>query len=86
MQHNPKITRQLEVLAVRAGELADRVNAGDLSLIDAVDLAASAAVWADLPNTIDASGLIDRNKSGAATGVDVVQQVLAAAFAKVRRP
>jgi hypothetical protein len=81
----PAVTRQLEILALRAAELADRVAAGRLSFIDAVDLAYAAAVWADLPNVIDAAGLVDRNISGAPNGTDIVQATIAAAFATVRR-
>jgi hypothetical protein len=79
-------TRQLEILAVRSLELADRVAAGELELVEAIDLAYSAAVWADLPASIDASGLIDRNKSGALNGDDIVQATIAAAFANARSP
>jgi hypothetical protein len=78
------LTRQLEILAQRSLELADRVAAGQLGFIDAVDLAYEAAVWADLPNAIDASGLIDTNIHGAATGDDIVQATIAAAFANAR--
>jgi hypothetical protein len=35
----PRVTRQLEILALRSLELADRVAAGELGFIDAVDLA-----------------------------------------------
>jgi hypothetical protein len=77
--------RQLEVLALRSIDLADRVAAGRLSFQDAVDLAYAAAIWADLPNAIDASGLIDSNIAGAPTGEDIVQTTIAAAFATVRR-
>jgi hypothetical protein len=76
-------TRQLEILALRSLELADRVAAGNLGFLDAVDLAYSAAVWADLPNAIDASGLIDTD---AINGDDIVQATIAAAFANARRP
>jgi hypothetical protein len=34
-----RITRQLEILALRSFELADRVADGELELIDAVDVA-----------------------------------------------
>jgi len=78
------VTRQLEILALRSFELADRVAAGGLSFRDAVDLAFEAAVWADLPSAIDRSGLIDFNVAGAPTGVDIVQATIAAAFATVR--
>jgi hypothetical protein len=82
---NHAVTRQLEILALRCFELADRVAAGQLPFIDAVDLAHDAAVWADLPNAIDRSGLIDSNIAGAPTGQDIVQTTIAAAFATVRR-
>jgi hypothetical protein len=78
-----KVTRQLEILALRCIELADRVAAGEIKFLDAVDLAYSAAIWADLPNEIEASGLID---SKVITGDDIVQATLAAAFADARRP
>jgi hypothetical protein len=64
-------TRQLELLALRAGQLADRVAAGEMQFLDAVDLAYSAAVFV---------GLVDD------VGDDVVQSVLAAAFATARAP
>jgi hypothetical protein len=76
------LTRQLEVLALRGIELADRVAAGQLRFLDAVDLAYEAAVWAGLPEAIDKSGLI----AGILTGDDIVQATLAAAFANARRP
>jgi hypothetical protein len=80
-----RVTRQLEILARRSAGLADRVAAGQLQFITAVDLAYEAAIWADLPNTIDASDLVDRNISGAPNGTDIVQATIAAAFATVRR-
>jgi hypothetical protein len=76
------LTRQLEVLALRSIELADRVAAGKLRFLDAIDLAYEAAVWAGLPEAIDKSGLI----TGILTGDDIVQATLAAAFANARRP
>ena len=78
-----KVTQQLEVLARRCIELADRVAAGEIKLVDAVDFAYSAAVWADLPHSIEASGLINTK---VITGDDIVQATLAAAFANARRP
>lgn len=81
-----RVTKQIELLSLRCFDLAERVAVGELEFIDAVDLAYSAAVWADLPAAIEASDLIDRNRIGALTGDDVVQEVLAAAFANVRRP
>jgi hypothetical protein len=79
----PTVIRQLEILALRSIELADRVAAGQLPFIDAVDLAYEAAVWADLPNAIDASGLLNSSIAGAPTGTDIVQATIAAAFAAV---
>jgi hypothetical protein len=64
-----RITRQLEILALRSFELADRVAAGELQFLGAVDVAFDSAV---------ASGLAD------SVGYDVIQVVLAAAFEKVR--
>jgi hypothetical protein len=61
--------KQLQHLAVRSFQLADRVACGELQFLDAIDVAFDAAV---------ASGLAD------AVGHDVVQAVLAAAFEKVR--
>ena len=63
--------RQLTLLAIRSRELADRVAAGQLGFLDAVDFAYSAA---------DRAGLIDE------VGDDVVQAVLAAAFANAEGP
>jgi hypothetical protein len=80
------VTRQLEILALRSIELADRVAAGEIDFIDAIDLAYSAAIWADLPNAIDKSGLIDTNRSGHPSGDDIVQTTIAAAFANARGP
>jgi hypothetical protein len=60
-----RVTRQLEILALRSSELADRVKAGELELLDGVDMALSAAEW---------SGLIE------SVGHDVVQTVLHEAF------
>jgi hypothetical protein len=77
-----KVTRQLEIFALRCFELADRVAAGEIKFLDAVDLAHSAAIWADLPNAIEASGLINTK---VITGDDIVQATLAAAFANARR-
>ena len=77
-----RVRTQLKNLACRAGELADRVDAGELGFLDAVDLAYSAAVWAGLPEAIDKSELVTNN----ITGDDLVQRVLAAGFANTRRP
>lgn len=77
-----RVRTQLKILAIRTGELADRVDAGELGFLDAVDLAYSAAVWAGLPEAIDKSELVTNN----ITGDDLVQRVLAAGFANTRRP
>jgi hypothetical protein len=66
-----RTTRQLEILAIRSLELADRVAAGEIEFIDAVDVAYEGAFWSGLVETV---------------GNDVVQTVLAEAFSKVRRP
>lgn len=79
-----RVTRQLEISALRSIELADRVAAGEMPFIAAVDLAYEAAIWADLPNAIDASGLLNSNIAGAPTGTDIVQTTIAAAFATLR--
>jgi hypothetical protein len=71
MAQHQKAARQLEILARRSLELADRVAAGELAFIEAVDLAYSAACWAGLVETI---------------GDDIIQATLAAAFANARRP
>jgi hypothetical protein len=65
-----KTTRQLEILAIRSFELADRVRAGELKLILAVDTAYEAAVCSGLMETV---------------GDDVVQTVLSSAFAGLAR-
>ena len=78
-----RITRQLEILASRTIELADRVTAGEIPFIEAVDLAYQAAVWAGLPEAIEKSGLITTDNI---SGGDVVQATLAAAFANAPRP
>jgi hypothetical protein len=63
------VTRQLDLFAIRASEYADRVVAGQIGFIDAVDCCYSAACW---------SGLVD------AAGDDRVQLVLAATFINAR--
>ena len=74
-----RITHQIEILALRSMELADRVAAGEIKFLDAVDL----ALWADLPNAIEKSGVINTDKI---TGDDIVQATLAAAFANAKAP
>jgi hypothetical protein len=63
-------SRQLEILAIRALDLADQVADGQVRFLDAVDLAYEAAVWAGLVKAV---------------GDDIVQATLAAAFANARR-
>jgi hypothetical protein len=62
-----RASRQLELLALRSLELADRVAAGEIAFLDAVDIAYDAAVWSGLTSTV---------------GDDIVQATLAAAFRK----
>jgi hypothetical protein len=64
---NDSTRAQLELLAIRSSELADRVAEGTIDFLDAVDMAHSAAVW---------SGLVE------IAGDDQVQKILAASFAK----
>jgi hypothetical protein len=59
------IAAQLSLLAIRASELADRVRAGQIEFIDAVDIAYDAAVFSGLTESV---------------GDDQVQLLLAAAF------
>jgi len=66
-----RVTRQLEILALRSMELADRVAAGELKFLDAVDVAYEAALWSGLTET---------------AGDDIVQATIAAAFANARAP
>ena len=63
-------TRQLELFALRSFDFADRVEAGEIKFLDAVDVLYDSAV---------ASGLVDN------VGDDVVQAAMAVAFATVRR-
>jgi hypothetical protein len=63
--------RMLGLFAVRCDEIAARVATGALPIVDGVDLLYEAAVW---------SGLAD------AVGDDRVQQVMADAFMRTRRP
>jgi hypothetical protein len=65
-----RVTRQLEILALRSLELADRVAAGEIKFLDAVDLAYEAALWSGLTETV---------------GDDIVQATIAAAFEMRRR-
>ena len=64
------ITRQLAILTQRSFELADRVAIGELELIDGVDMALEAARWSGLTESV---------------GDDVVQAILAEAFAGAQR-
>jgi hypothetical protein len=62
-----RATKKLEILSLRSLELAERVAAGEIALLDAVDMAYGAAVWAGLTETV---------------GDDIVQTILAEAFRK----
>jgi hypothetical protein len=66
-----RVTRQLEILALRSLDLADRAASGELPFVAAVDLAYECAV---------AAGLVE------AIGDDVIQMTLSAAFANARSP
>jgi hypothetical protein len=66
-----RAARQLEILALRSLELADRVAEGEIPFLDAVDVAYEAATWAGLTETV---------------GDDIVQATMAAAFANAKRP
>jgi hypothetical protein len=61
-----RVSKQIELFAIRTSELADRVAHNEIDFLDAVDMAASAAIW---------SGLAD------AIGIDATQKIMAAAFA-----
>jgi hypothetical protein len=80
------VIRQLEILAAHGFDLADRVAVGILPFNLAVDLAYEAAIWGDLPDAVDGSGLIDASRAGAPTGDGIVRVIIAAAFASARRP
>ena len=43
-----RTTRQLEILAIRSFELAERVEAGEVEFLDAIDVAYDAAYWSGL--------------------------------------
>ena len=61
---------QIELFAIRACELADRVGRGGIGIVDAVDMLYSAAQWSGLADSI---------------GDDNVQKIMAAAFATTVR-
>ena len=47
-----RASRRLELLALRSLELADRVAAGEIAFLDAVDIAYEAAAWSGLTSTV----------------------------------
>jgi len=63
-------TRRFEMFALRSFDFADRVEAGEIKFLDAVDVLYDSAV---------ASGLVD------SVGDDAVQSAMAVAFATMRR-
>ncbi len=65
---HPQESRRLDILSDAARTMAERVRNGRMPFIDAVDFCNSAAVWADLPDTV---------------GDDAIQIVLADAFMAV---
>jgi hypothetical protein len=80
-QLNGLTDRQLRLLRHRATELAERVRAGEIQFIDAVDLCANAAEAAgmyELPGYVLPGGFI-------VSDADLVQAVLAECFADVRK-
>jgi hypothetical protein len=66
----PRVKRRLEIFALRCFDYADDVAAGKMHFLDAVDVLQDSAI---------ASGLVDL------VGMDVIQCVLATAFATARR-
>ena len=62
--------RQLALLATKCGELAERVAAGQIGFIDAIDMAYSAAIWSGLTESV---------------GDNAVQDVIANAFTDTPR-
>jgi hypothetical protein len=62
--------RQLELFAIRCAELAERVAAGNLQFLDAIDFAYTAA---------DFAGLVE------AVGDDSIQKLMAATFVDIPR-
>jgi hypothetical protein len=62
--------RQIDLFGARCHQLAERVSAGVIPFVEAVDLAYSAAVW---------SGLSD------CVGDDAVQNIMANAFMGIQR-
>jgi hypothetical protein len=62
--------RQLDLFGTRCHELAERVSAGVMPFVQAVDLAYEAAIW---------SGVCD------SVGDDAVQKIMAEAFMGLQR-
>jgi hypothetical protein len=63
--------RQLDLFGARCAQIVERVRAGSIGFVEAVDLMWSAAVW---------SGLADD------AGPDVVQEIMRSHFMGLRRP
>jgi hypothetical protein len=64
------VGKQLELLTLRACEVADHITAGTIGFLDGIDLIYDGAC---------ASGLVD------AIGDDAIQKLMAACFAEVGR-
>jgi hypothetical protein len=62
---------QFKLFTLRCLDLADRVAAGRIAFLDAIDICYEAAIWA---------GLVDD------LGDDLIQACMAAAFANAKRP
>jgi hypothetical protein len=65
------VERHLALFGARCRELAERVDAGLIGFIEAVDMLYSASVWSGLSDSV---------------GDDAVQAVMARAFMGLRRP
>jgi hypothetical protein len=66
-----RVTRQLELFALRCLEIADRVAANEIPFLDAIDLLYEGARW---------GGLVESFND------DIIQATMAAGFANARRP
>jgi hypothetical protein len=77
-----RANRQLRMLRHRATELAERVRAGELQFIDAVDVAYDAAVAAGMLETLP---VYTTPAGSVIVPDDLIQMVLAEAFGPVRQ-
>jgi hypothetical protein len=70
-EKHSRVTRQLEILAIRSLELADQVATGELPFLETIDTIYDAAVEGGLVNAV---------------GDKIVQATIAACFANARQP